>query len=202
MEFLKIKDCLLNWGKESWQYILWTLEAMTRCTLLTLKYGLKISSCIHRAHCTLIFHNNKNRHFCIWVRDNLQKRMRLRVTQWENAFTCSQSQSKLRAHFGAVRLIRAHSASLLHTSRSTECSIILATIEGEVEGKAQPGRRRTAWIDNIRAWTNGGLAAARENARRRMPIFLWRTMAYSSSSMCIAKCFMNIYVENIKRSDN
>ena len=49
------------------------------------------------------------------------------------------------------------------------------------EGK--PGCRRTAWIDNIRAWTNGGLGAARENARRRMRTVLWRTMAYSSSKM-------------------
>ncbi len=51
-------------------------------------------------------------------------------------------------------------------------SIVLATIEGEVEGKARPGRRRTAWIDNIKAWTNGGLGAARENACRRMPTVL------------------------------
>ena len=42
-------------------------------------------------------------------------------------------------------------------------SIVLATIEGEVEGKARPGRRKTAWMDNIKMWTEGGLGAARES---------------------------------------
>ena len=51
-------------------------------------------------------------------------------------------------------------------------SIVLATIEGEVEGKARPGRRKTAWMDNIKMWTEGGLGAARENTRRRMPTVL------------------------------
>ncbi len=57
-------------------------------------------------------------------------------------------------------------------------SIVLATIEREVEGKARPGRRRTAWIDNIGAWTNGGLGASTENARRRMPTVLWRILKH------------------------
>ncbi|XP_072037178.1 uncharacterized protein [Amphiura filiformis] len=48
-------------------------------------------------------------------------------------------------------------------------SIVQITIEGEVEGKARPGRRKTGWIDNIRMWTNGGMAVAREKARKRMP---------------------------------
>ena len=32
--------------------------------------------------------------------------------------------------------------------------------EGEIEGKCLPGRRRTAWIDDVRRWTEGGLPAA------------------------------------------
>ncbi|XP_072019709.1 uncharacterized protein [Amphiura filiformis] len=51
-------------------------------------------------------------------------------------------------------------------------SIVQITIEGEVEGKARPGRRKTGWIDNIRMWTNGGMAVAREKACKRMPTVL------------------------------
>ena len=51
-------------------------------------------------------------------------------------------------------------------------SLVQTTIEGEVEGKARPGRRKTGWVDNIRTWTNGGMAVARENARKRMPTVL------------------------------
>ena len=42
-------------------------------------------------------------------------------------------------------------------------------VEGEVEGKARPGRRKTGWIDNVESWTEGGVAAAREKAHKRMP---------------------------------
>ena len=58
-----------------------------------------------------------------------------------------------------------------HWKRRGE-SLVLATIEGEVEGKARPGRRKTAWTDNIRDWTDGGLVEARKKARRRMPTVL------------------------------
>ena len=43
------------------------------------------------------------------------------------------------------------------------------TVEGEVEGKARPGRRKTGWIDNVECWTEGGMATAREKAHKRMP---------------------------------
>ncbi len=43
------------------------------------------------------------------------------VTQWENAFTRCQSQSKSCAHFDARRLIRVHLVCFLHASRLTEC---------------------------------------------------------------------------------
>ena len=58
-----------------------------------------------------------------------------------------------------------------HWKRRPE-SIVQATIEGEVEGKAKPGRRKTGWIDNIKAWTEGGMASARERAVKRMPTVL------------------------------
>ena len=32
--------------------------------------------------------------------------------------------------------------------------------KGEIEGKCLSGRRRTAWIDDVRRWTGGGLLAA------------------------------------------
>ena len=50
-------------------------------------------------------------------------------------------------------------------------------VEGEVEGKARPGRRKTGWIGNIESWTEGGVAAVREKALKRMPtvpLGLWR----------------------------
>ena len=47
-----------------------------------------------------------------------------------------------------------------HWKRRPE-SLTQMTIEGEVEGKARPGRRKTGWIDNIRAWTDGGMKMAR-----------------------------------------
>jgi len=35
-----------------------------------------------------------------------------------------------------------------HWKRGSD-SVVLATIEGEIEGKCFPGRRRTAWIDDM-----------------------------------------------------
>ena len=39
----------------------------------------------------------------------------------------------------------------------------MAVTEGEIEG-----RRRTAWIDNVGRWTEGGLPAARRIALDRL----------------------------------
>jgi len=39
-----------------------------------------------------------------------------------------------------------------HWKRRSD-SVVLATIEGEIEGKCFPGKRRTAWIDDVRQWT-------------------------------------------------
>jgi len=38
-----------------------------------------------------------------------------------------------------------------HWKRRSD-SVVLATIEGEIEGKCFPARRRTAWIDDVRQW--------------------------------------------------
>ena len=45
-------------------------------------------------------------------------------------------------------------------------SLVLATIEGEVNAKGRRGRRRVEWSDNIAEW-NGGMTAAREAAHER-----------------------------------
>jgi len=39
--------------------------------------------------------------------------------------------------------------------------VVLATIDGEMEGKCFPGRRRTAWIDDVRRWTGDDMNVAR-----------------------------------------
>ena len=54
-------------------------------------------------------------------------------------------------------------------------SLVIASVEGEVEGRGRPGRRKRAWIDDIERWTDGGLGEARANAwkERRRPA--WAT---------------------------
>ena len=54
-----------------------------------------------------------------------------------------------------------------HWKRRPE-SIVTATIEGEVEGRGRHGRRRAAWIDDIKRWTEGGLTEARRKAVQRL----------------------------------
>ena len=51
--------------------------------------------------------------------------------------------------------------------RSDSVVTILATIEGEIEGKCFPGRRRTAWIDDVQRWTSDDMNVARTNAMER-----------------------------------
>jgi len=45
--------------------------------------------------------------------------------------------------------------------------VVLATIEGEIEGKYFLGKRRTAWIDDVRRWTGDDMNVARTNAMER-----------------------------------
>ena len=52
-----------------------------------------------------------------------------------------------------------------HWKRSD--SVVLATIEGEIEGGCFPRRRRTAWIDDVRRWTGDDINVARTNAMER-----------------------------------
>ena len=66
---------------------------------------------------------------------------------------------------------RRKSRKYSHWKRRPE-SVVMMTIEGEAEGKTKQGRRRTAWIDNIEKWTDGGVKEAEERARRRMPTAL------------------------------
>jgi len=53
-----------------------------------------------------------------------------------------------------------------HWKRRSD-SVVLATIEGEIVGKRFPGRRRTAWIDDVRRWTSDDMNVARTNAVER-----------------------------------
>jgi len=53
-----------------------------------------------------------------------------------------------------------------HWKRRSD-SVVLATIEGEIEGKCFPGRRRTACIDDVRRWTGDDVNMARTNAMER-----------------------------------
>ena len=45
--------------------------------------------------------------------------------------------------------------------------MVLATTEGEIEGKCFVGRRRTAWIDDVRRWTGDDMNMARTDAIER-----------------------------------
>ena len=59
--------------------------------------------------------------------------------------------------------------------------MVLATIEGEIEGKCFPGRgrRRTAWIENVRRWTGDDMNVERTNAMERR-YGCWYEDAYGS----------------------
>ena len=52
-----------------------------------------------------------------------------------------------------------------HWKRSD--SVVLATIEGEIEGKCFPGRRTRAWIDDVQRWAGDDMIVARTNAMER-----------------------------------
>ena len=52
-----------------------------------------------------------------------------------------------------------------HWKRKSD-SVVLATIEGEIEGKCFPGRR-TAWIDDVWQWTGDDMNVVRTNAMER-----------------------------------
>jgi len=45
--------------------------------------------------------------------------------------------------------------------------VVLATIDGKIEGKYFPGRRRTAWIDDVRRRIGDDINMARTNAMGR-----------------------------------
>ena len=46
--------------------------------------------------------------------------------------------------------------------------LVIAVTEGELERKCISGRRRTAWIEDVRRWTEGGLPAAWRIALNRL----------------------------------
>ena len=69
--------------------------------------------------------------------------------------------------YGLLAEVRKRKLAIYNHWKRRPDSLVLATIEGEVEGKTRPGRRRTAWIDDIKTWTVGGLVAARLNAQKK-----------------------------------
>ena len=84
---------------------------------------------------------------------------------------------------GLLAQLRKRKLSMYGHWKRRSDSLVQMTVEGEVEGKTRPGRRKTGWIDNIRKWTEGGMVVAREKAHKRMPTVLWGLWQYSSSSM-------------------
>ena len=58
-------------------------------------------------------------------------------------------------------------ANYRHWKRRSE-GLVTAVTAGEIEGKCKPGRRSTAWIDDVRRWPEGGLPAARRKALDRL----------------------------------
>ena len=65
--------------------------------------------------------------------------------------------------------------------------------EGEIEEKRLPGRRRTAWIDDVRWWTVGGLPAARRIALDRL-----KRWGHKKSKNIVVRClrwFTGPYVQ-------
>jgi len=60
----------------------------------------------------------------------------------------------------------AEDSKYCHWKRISD-NVVLATTKGEIEGKYFPGRRRTAWIDDVRRWTGDDMNVARTNAMER-----------------------------------
>ena len=73
---------------------------------------------------------------------------------------------------GVLALLRKRKLSMYGHWKRRSDSLVQMNVEGEVEGKVRPGRRKTGWIDNIRKWTEGGMVVAKEKALKRMPTVL------------------------------
>ena len=76
-------------------------------------------------------------------------------------------------------------------------SLVKMTVQGEVEGRPGQDVGKADWIDNIRVWTDGGMAVARAKAHKRMLTVLWGLWQYSSSRCTI---FLNItYLRDVNK---
>ena len=72
---------------------------------------------------------------------------------------------------GIVKQIKRRKlAKYMHWKRRPE-SIVTMSIEGEIMRKNKKGRRKIAWVDNIREWC-GGMSMARNNAWERKIFYL------------------------------
>ncbi len=70
--------------------------------------------------CTLTFHNNKNRHFCNWVKDDLRKQNAFQSNAMGKCIYTLPVAVKVVHKFWRNTLDTDAIASLLHTSRSTK----------------------------------------------------------------------------------
>ena len=68
---------------------------------------------------------------------------------------------------GILEQIKHRKLSECCQSKRRSDSVVLATTESEIEGKCFPGRRRTAWIDDVQRWTSDDMNVARTNAMER-----------------------------------
>jgi len=80
--------------------------------------------------------------------------------------TCIRKKTVIPEEKGIVKQIR-HQQNLSKYCRwkRRNDSVVLATIEGEIEGKCFLGRRRTAWTDDVRRWTGDDMDVARIEIR-------------------------------------
>jgi len=92
--------------------------------------------------------------------------LRISWTEWKND-TWIREKIGLPEEKGILEQIKHQKLSkYCHWKRRSD-SVVLATIEGEIEGRCFPGKRRTAWIDDVQRWTGDDMNVARTNAMER-----------------------------------
>jgi len=87
-----------------------------------------------------------------------------------------------------------------HWKRRSD-SVFLATIEGEIEAKCFHGRRRTAWIDNVRRWTGDNMNVARTKCNgkkiRLLVAGCLRVVRHTTNNNTIIACPYQILWQNL-----
>jgi len=87
-----------------------------------------------------------------------------------------------------------------HWKRRSD-SVFLATIEGEIEAKCFHGRRRTAWIDDVRRWTGDNMNVARTKCNgkkiRLLVAGCLRVVRHTNNNNTIIACPYQILWQNL-----